>query len=153
MRVYFAGPLFTQAELTWNRAVADRLRVGGHEILLPQDDCAVCFPPHVPADATIDWRRVVDICIEDIEKADALVAVLDGPDPDSGTCFEVGYAFKKGVPIIGVRTDLRPGEVVEKGMNAMLAMSCAHVVKLQGEDVDACAREILAALAKLPSTQ
>lgn len=39
-----------------------------------------------------------------IERADAVLANLDffrGPEPDSGTCFEVGYAVAKGKPVYG----------------------------------------------------
>jgi len=39
-----------------------------------------------------------------IERADAVLANLDffrGPEPDSGTCFEVGYAVAKGKPVFG----------------------------------------------------
>ncbi|MEN5117027.1 nucleoside 2-deoxyribosyltransferase [Luteimonas sp. TWI662] len=39
-----------------------------------------------------------------IERADAVLANLDffrGPEPDSGTCFEVGYAVARGKPVYG----------------------------------------------------
>ncbi|KLJ01431.1 nucleoside 2-deoxyribosyltransferase [Luteimonas sp. FCS-9] len=39
-----------------------------------------------------------------IERADAVLANLDffrGPEPDSGTCFEVGYAVARGKPVHG----------------------------------------------------
>ncbi len=42
-----------------------------------------------------------------IEQADGLVAVLDGPDVDSGTASEVGYAAAIGKPILGYRGDFR----------------------------------------------
>ena len=32
---------------------------------------------------------------------------MDGPDPDSGTAWEVGYAFGVSKPIVLVRSDLR----------------------------------------------
>ena len=43
-----------------------------------------------------------------IERADAVLANLDffrGPEPDSGTCFEVGYAVAKGKPVFGYIPD------------------------------------------------
>ena len=42
-----------------------------------------------------------------IEWADALVAIIDGADPDSGTSWEVGYAYGRGKPAVIVRTDFR----------------------------------------------
>jgi nucleoside 2-deoxyribosyltransferase len=35
------------------------------------------------------------------------MAMMDGPDPDSGTCWEVGYAYRSKKPIVQVRTDSR----------------------------------------------
>ncbi len=42
-----------------------------------------------------------------IDRADGLVAVLDGVDVDSGTAAEIGYAFARGKLIVGYRGDVR----------------------------------------------
>ena len=42
-----------------------------------------------------------------IRAADALLAILDGTDVDSGTAAEVVFAAALGTPIVGVRGDLR----------------------------------------------
>ncbi len=42
-----------------------------------------------------------------IDAADAVVAILDGVDVDSGTASEIGYGFAKGKRIEGLRTDWR----------------------------------------------
>jgi nucleoside 2-deoxyribosyltransferase len=96
MKLYFAGPLFTTPERTWNAEVVAALRAAGHEIFLPQEnepgkDAAGIFAADVGG---IDW-------------ADGLIAIMDGPDPDSGTCWEVGYAYGTKKPIVLVRTDFR----------------------------------------------
>jgi nucleoside 2-deoxyribosyltransferase len=45
-----------------------------------------------------------------IEKSMFIVAILDGGfDVDSGVAAEIGYAAGKSRPIIGLRTDFRPG--------------------------------------------
>jgi nucleoside 2-deoxyribosyltransferase len=52
------------------------------------------------AAAAFIYRRNV----QRIDACDAVVANLDffrGPEPDSGTCFEVGYAIARGKPVIG----------------------------------------------------
>ena len=95
MRLYLAGPLFSAAERDWNDQLAAALRKAGHEVFLPQDqepgkDAATIFSTDV---AGIDW-------------ADALVAIMDGAEPDAGTAWEVGYAYGKK-PIVLVRTDFR----------------------------------------------
>lgn len=42
-----------------------------------------------------------------IDRCDAMLAVLDGADVDSGTASEIGYAFAKGKRIVGYRSDFR----------------------------------------------
>ena len=43
-----------------------------------------------------------------IDQADIILANLNGPDPDSGTCIEIGHAHGKcGKLVIGYRTDTR----------------------------------------------
>ena len=109
MKVYFAGPLFSAAERSWNEELAAALRDVGHEVFLPQeqepgDDAPGIFRTDI---AGIDW-------------ADALVAIMDGPDPDSGTAWECGYAYGKK-PIVLVRTDFRAQTDAGAPYNAMLA--------------------------------
>lgn len=79
-----------------------------------------------------------------IDKADIVIANLNpfrGAEPDSGTCFEVGYAAAKGKKIYGYLSDARTmreklGETDEKGfsvenfgfpLNLMLACSAVIV--------------------------
>ena len=109
MKLYFAAPLFTTAERTWNAEVTAALRAAGHEVFLPQErepgkDAAGIFANEVGG---IDW-------------ADGLVAIMDGPDPDSGTCWEVGYAFGLRKWTVLVRTDIRTGAGSAGDYNAML---------------------------------
>ena len=40
MKLYLAGPLFTTPERDWNVGLAARIRAGGHEVFLPQDNPA-----------------------------------------------------------------------------------------------------------------
>ena len=53
--------------------------------------------------------------IELMDKADCMIALLDGADVDSGTASEVGYFYGKNIngpfkPIFGLRTDMRQCE-------------------------------------------
>jgi nucleoside 2-deoxyribosyltransferase len=53
-----------------------------------------------------------------------VVACMDGPDPDSGTAWECGYAFAKGKPIVCYRTDFRiTGDTEGAPYNLMLSES------------------------------
>jgi len=128
--VYLAAPLFSQAERHWNRRLADRLQT-----VLP---CTVILPQDLPAEAPLGspehYAAIFRQCLEGVYEADLLVAVLDGPDADSGTAFEMGVAHALGKPIVGVRTDFRDHQ--EHGTNLMLARACATIVRCPAPDDD-----------------
>jgi hypothetical protein len=56
-----------------------------------------------------------------------VLVLLEGTDADSGSCFEMGYAYAKGLPIVGLRTDFR-GSGEHLGLNLMLTHSCTHLI-------------------------
>ncbi len=150
MRLYLAGPLFTQAERAWNRDLAAALTAAGHDVFLPQDE--------VQAIATLDADAIFRIDVDGVRSAEAVVAVLDGADPDSGTCFECGLAYALGIPIVAVRTDFRAGGDALPGqklatINLMLAQAASRIVNLPdpGATPPALAAAVAAALEGLPS--
>ena len=137
MRIYFAAPLFSAAERDWNATLTAALRAAGHEVFLPQEqepgrDAAGIFAGDVGG---IDW-------------ADGVVAIVDGSDPDSGTSWEVGYAYLKK-PIVLVRTDMRRTGTGGWGYNAMLTESATVRVDALAAPIDGVAGEVLAALATI----
>ena len=57
---------------------------------------------------------------------------------DDGTAFEIGFAYAKGIPVIGVRTDFRScGENSESVVNAMIEGACRAIVRSRLELVEA----------------
>lgn len=119
MRIYLAGPLFTAAERAFNVRLRDLLMAAGHEVWLPQD--------HEPRDKTPGAIFAMDV--EGIKWSNVVVANMDGSDPDSGTCWECGYAYGKK-KIIVFRTDFRSAGEGETPFNLMLSESADHVLKL-----------------------
>lgn len=146
MKVYLAGPLFSTAERIANRELAALIaaEVPGVEIILPQD-----FKYHDQYASRRWFKEVYVQCVNGIIKADMLVAILDGPCSDDGTCFEVGYAIAKGKPVIGVRTDFRESQ--ERGMNLMLSQGCTEIVHRPSFDENsaALAKDIARKITKL----
>jgi nucleoside 2-deoxyribosyltransferase len=137
MKLYFAGPLFSAAERAWNAEIVAELRAAGHEVFLPQEqepgrDAAGIFATDVGG---IDW-------------AAALVAIMDGPDPDSGTAWECGYAYGKK-PVILVRTDIRAHDDRSGPYNAMLTGSATDRLDLPGAAKPDLIRAVLQALANV----
>ena len=138
MRIYFAGPLFTAAERDWNAALAATLREAGYEVFLPQEQ-----------EPGMDATGIFDTDVAGIDGADCLVAIVDGADPDSGTCWEVGYAYRKK-QIVLVRTDIRRNTGSGGAdYNAMLMGSATIRVDAAAATIDRVASDVFEALARL----
>jgi nucleoside 2-deoxyribosyltransferase len=119
-RVYVASPLgFAASTRGYLIEVLAALRERGFECLDPwhdpEGDIAGAFADaeaiessaeRMAALAAID-SRVGRRNVEMIEAADAVLAVLDGQEVDSGTASEIGFAAARGTPVVGVRSDLR----------------------------------------------
>jgi nucleoside 2-deoxyribosyltransferase len=132
-RIYFAGPLFTQGEREWNATLVARLRSFGHTVVLPQEKGAEIVTSTGGLTAE-ERRKLFEAFIDAIRDCEVVVAVLDGPDADSGTCFECGFAFAVNRPVIGLRTDFRyGGDAREAGVNLMLSESCARLLWIGDE--------------------
>lgn len=125
IRVYLAGPLFTQAEWQWNERLAERFRERGLDVILPQRGAE----PMLSGEVEFNAEALFKMNVEHIESADVVVAIFDGADIDSGTAWECGYAFKLEKPVVGIRTDIRAGgDDPKAGTNLMLSASCSCVV-------------------------
>lgn len=80
-----------------------------------------------------------------IDESEAVFAILDGVDVDSGTAAEIGYAFGTGKRIYGLRTDFRlagdnHGSIVNLQVQYFIEASGGRVVTTLA-DFEACARD------------
>ena len=120
--LYLAGPVFTLAERQFNEELAGEMErlCPFLQVFLPQRyDKEFQDAP--------DFSRKMFACLMGaLDNCDVVVAILDGPDADSGTSFEMGYARGRGKRVIGVRTDFRDGE--DQGVNLMLSNSCSDLI-------------------------
>lgn len=132
INLYYAAPLFTEAERQWNANNVRLIRRWEEEFLetlyVPQEFCAGLDANPIG----IDKKQIFKTCMDNLNKVDGVIAVLDGSDVDSGTAWEVGYAIAKGISVVGLRTDWRPGEArlstsTATGANAMIINSCTRV--------------------------
>lgn len=119
VRVYLAGPLFSDAERHFNAGLASILE-GECSVYLPQRDG--CLVVDLVENFQIPWneaaQEVFDRDQEAIEKCDLLIAVMDGRAVDEGAAFEMGYAFARGKPCWALKTD--PRTLLKYGDNPML---------------------------------
>jgi nucleoside 2-deoxyribosyltransferase len=115
---YLAGPLgFTEGgRLFQDQVLIPAIADAGFKVLnpwtlTPEDVIRTALDLKYGMERKLRWREVNFIIggnnAEAIQRADVIVAVLDGPDVDSGTAAEIGFACALGKPILGYRTDLR----------------------------------------------
>ncbi len=99
--VYLAAPLFSQAECDFNRKLRDLIISEGFLVFLPQEDSNNI---HVEKNRQ---EIIFNKNLAALDSSDIVVAVIDGADVDSGTAWEIGYAYSKGKPVLGLKTDFR----------------------------------------------
>ena len=116
-RIYLAAPLFSQGERAYNLSIARSLRNNFFDVFLPQE---TGDDSH-----TRDKEEQSRICSENLkalEKSDIIVAIIEGADADSGTAWEMGYAYAQGKQVFALRTDFRRSGIYER-VNLMLEQS------------------------------
>lgn len=158
-----AGPLgFTVPTRTfYNDTLLPSLSALGVEILDPWSASEAAFTralgepdPRARAEGLRAANRAAGAANERMIRAcDALFAVLDGPDVDSGTASEIGFAAALGKPVIGWRSDLR-----ETGDNSetLVNLQVEHFLRVNGGGVFTqlqAAYDALAALVSVGSTR
>ena len=139
LKIYFAGPLFTWGEREQNKQIVAILRDLGHEVFLPQES---------EQKNNVTPKGIFDSDMEGLNWSNVVVGCMDGPDPDSGTCFEVGNAYGKKW-IVLYRTDIREEGPPLGPYNLMMHARADAVLDCKWMIPDEIAAEINAALAKL----
>lgn len=94
-------------------------------------------------------RRIGEANRNAIDSCDAILAVLDGQDVDSGTAAEIGYAFAREKRIIGYRGDFRlaadnVGSIVNLQVEYFILASGGTIVTTRSEITGALVRCIAA---------
>ena len=117
--VYFAGPLFSQAEKDYNLKLTKLLEEHGYKVFLPQRDG---FEAALLAGKSEDelTKMIFEKDVSEILKADIIFMVLDGRIPDEGACVELGIAYANNKRCYGVKTDTRSVET-HLDLNPMIA--------------------------------
>jgi nucleoside 2-deoxyribosyltransferase len=119
--VYLAAPLFSEAERAYNLSVAGHLRNNFFDVYLPQE-----AGDDSPTRNKEEQFRIFSENLKALETADIIVAIIDGADADSGTAWEMGYAYAHAKQVIALRTDFRRSGNHEK-VNLVLEESAKVV--------------------------
>lgn len=144
--IYLAGPgVFRPDAQHWGQQLQQACRQFGLRGLYPLDQAA---PEHLSPTETAAWIFTENCAL--IRQSDAIFADVSAfrsiSEPDSGTAFEIGYAYALGKPIllwlpdlpanttmldrVGQRQDAAGLSVEDFGapLNLMLWQSAAHVI-------------------------
>lgn len=155
-KLYFASPLFTEMELSYNQFLADQIRqaLPHLEIYLPQEQGEI-NDKEAYADSTMIAKADTDALLD----SNILLAVLDGQVIDPGVATEIGVAYQAGIPILGLYTDTRQKGGNNKQKLAALQEVCESqfayinlytvgLIKMRGEIVTQ-SKDVPAALKRL----
>ncbi|MDT2331551.1 nucleoside 2-deoxyribosyltransferase [Enterococcus faecium] len=104
MKIYFAAPMFAKSDLLYNQQLVKEIRELSSElsIYLPQENEAINDKT-----AYADSRMIALADTEKVLESDLMIALLDGLTIDAGVASEIGVAYAKGIPVIGLYTDTR----------------------------------------------
>jgi nucleoside 2-deoxyribosyltransferase len=101
-RVYIAGPLFNTHERWYLERITEAVEALGYATFLPHRDAGL-----VDLRDPASQSKVFRDDIAALDACDLCVALLTGPDQDSGTCAELGYMYARGLPCFGITDDFR----------------------------------------------
>ncbi len=104
MNIYFAAPLFAKGDLLYNAMLVKKIRAVSEDltVYLPQENEAINDKT-----AYADSKMIALADTEKVLESDLMIALLDGLTIDAGVASEIGVAYAKGIPVIGLYTDSR----------------------------------------------
>lgn len=124
MRVYVAGKLSTKEERERLVAISNVCEEEGFETFLPHRDVGVFSERNDP-------KAIFEGDItHGLATVDLVVASLDGLHVGAGTAWELGYAYAKKIPMVGIKTD----ESFEEGidyLSPIIVSSLSRVTSLE----------------------
>lgn len=107
MKVYIAGKIGTELEREYLEKVDKICKSFGFETFLPHRDVGL-------AKNTNDVKKIFEGDIKKgFENVKLIIAILDGLHVGAGTAWELGYAYAKGIPAIGIKTDEKVEDALE----------------------------------------
>jgi len=123
-KIYLAGPLFSQAERDWAEELKALVEATFRQV-------QVLWPHEFP----VQGEDIFRVNLENLEQCRLMIAILDGPQADDGTAWEMGYHYARGRRIVGIRTDFRrAGEHQGSIVNAMI-QGCCHCIVRSPEEL------------------
>ena len=138
--VYFAAPLFSEAELAYNLELTAILEIHGDVFLPQRDGGKVVDLVALGVDRHAAFKSIYERDIEALKNADVLFLLLDGRSIDEGAAFELGFAVALGKQCVGLQTDSR--RLLPIGNNPMIEVPLKRILSSKSE-VASWARELI----------
>ena len=143
-KIYFAAPLFSEAETLYNDHVAKKIRLAHPDvdIFLPQEQGDIN-----DKESYADSKMIAKLDTDALLESDILIALLDGINIDAGVASEIGVAYQAGIPIVGLYADSRQqGATNQQKLDALQDLAESQfsyinlytigLIKLNGQVVD-----------------
>ena len=126
-KIYFAGPMFNQAEKEFNLKITKVLEDHGYQVYLPQRNGIEAAKLQGKTEEEL-MKMIFALDATEVQKADIVFMNIDGRVPDEGACVELGMAYGFGKRCYGFKTDTHS---VEMGldMNPMISGCMIKIFK------------------------
>lgn len=104
MKIYFAAPLFSEADQLYNAKLVKEIRDKYPEVTvyLPQEAGEIN-----DKSAYADSQAIAMYDTKELLSSQLMIALLDGIHIDAGVASEIGVAYQAGIKVIGLFTDSR----------------------------------------------
>lgn len=133
MLIYFAAPLFSNAERLFNVSLTQRLEEQGFAVFLPQrDGVEKSKPPYNSMGEEERRQAIFQLDKQQIFACDIFLFLLDGRVPDEGACVELGMGYcqreLQGCKklLVGLQTDSRAAFLGSK-LNPMIYVPLDYI--------------------------
>jgi len=102
----------------WHRNFKHKLESAGYDVVWPGE---LLTEEEIKSWGKDAPHRIMEVDRDALLSCDVVVALLDGTQVDDGTAWEIGFAYAKNIPVIGIRTDFRHcGDTDTGKVNAMI---------------------------------
>ena len=143
-KVYFASPMFNQAEKEYNLKITKLLEEFGYQVFLPQRDGIEAAKLEGKTEEEL-IKMIFDLDAGEVRKADIIFMNIDGRVPDEGACVELGIAYGIGKRCYGFKTD---SHSVEMGLDMNPMISGCMIKIFKNFDSDKMIEELKQYLSK-----
>lgn len=139
MKLYFAAPLFCDAEKEFNEKLANQIEELRYEVFLPQRvDISLDKENFEKMTALEKSKSIFELDKKEMFSSDIFLFVLDGRIPDEGACVALGMSYmhksliNKNKLLIGLQTDKR-GAYAHSKLNPMIEASMDSIFESVSE--------------------